>query len=325
MKLIQTLLQTINEQTYKTQTIEMPKEAFPNGIFSVEKMPNIQQSIDQIIEKINQFLAKNPNANIEIKIESGESKVSNTNRETTPPTPLKPGELAKLRAQSTANYLKSKLPENITVTILPTNVEANTQKHDYTKGKDDPKDPKYNEDKFVKITIPMTYETCLIDAQINFTYTHTKTPTSCSGNHVCNRATFDVYLLPHKIGTISLNNGNCDTTKENDCNRQASIKIPEDIAIKIAEKGVDSVMLALRCTREKDNLGYCHASAPTISITNQNQTLMEPFCVDEDIPYDAITRISQKRFTFIANFNKCLTKIRTKFNSRNQPNFEGFE
>lgn len=336
MKLISSLNNLIKEQiTSKSteETFEIPPQSYPNGIFSVSKMPEVQKSIDGIITKIVDFSKKHKTSEFNVNIETGESAVTNMNREVNPSTPLKPGALAKLRAQSVAKYMTDKLNAYVSsgeltsipkINVLPTNVENKTQKHTYTKGKDKPNDPKYNEDKFIKITIPAkgVTETCLANAQIIFTYKHTKVVTSCSGNHQCNRAKFKVLLGGYYLGDINLNNDSCNPNIPGNCDRSAAVMVTPEIAKAIAENPEitkkQSMFLVLECLYPKNEKGFCHASAPTVSVRNDNGYLLKPFCVDQH-KEPSVPTMFQVPKTYIASFNPCMTEILASYPSDGQP------
>lgn len=342
MKLIKSLNNLLSEQVIqKTEetTFNVPTTAYPNGIYSIEKVPEAIQSVNNILKQIVNFAKKFKSSEFEIKIEAGESAVTNVNREVSPPAQLKPGVLAKLRAQSLHDYILSELKKLVSsgdlvslpkITILPTNVENGTQKYTYTKGKDDPKDGKYEEDKYIKITIPSkgVTETCLANAKIIFEYKHTKEATSCSGNHKCNRASFNVMLGKYNLGLISLNNEDCKGGS--DCDRKSVITISPEMAKAIAEdeniQRAGKVLLGLVCTVKPVDGNYCHASAPTISVETVNGVILKPFCVDYKLPYiENNVRYSTKKETYIATLTPCLDRIIEFYDSQNQPNFSAYK
>jgi len=341
MKLIKSLNNILTEQVIKKTeevTVYVPAKSYPNGIFSVTKVPEAVQSVNEILRKIVEFSKKFKSSEFEIKIEAGESAVTNVNREVQPPVQLKPGVLAKLRAKSVHDYMLSELNKLVSageltalpkITILPTNVENGTQKYTYTKGKDDPKDGKYDEDKYIKIIIPSkgVTETCLANAKIIFEYKHTAEPTSCSGNHVCDRASFNVMLGSYNLGGISLNNAKCKGGS--DCDRRAVVVVSPEIAKAIADnediQRAGKILLALVCTVPLSNGNYCHASAPTVSVEGPNGVLLKPFCVDYKLPYTGKTTYSRKKNTYIATLTPCLDKIIEFYDSENQPNFSDYK
>lgn len=241
IKLTEYLRQYIFEQA--SRSFLLPSQTYPMGIYSINKIGGGMEAIDNALEEIKSFALRNRGQQVGIQIESGESNVTNYDREKFPDgggTPLPKGELARLRGLSLQNYLKTKLGEMVKSGILdkmPIIPEPKIVlgKEDYKKGVDNPKDPKYLADQYIKLNFYVSGKSgdsigllptrriadiskCLFDMVITFSYNHGKNRPKgmdaatfgdkfhCRGTHVCDKAFFDVYLGNVKIGEINFNN-----------------------------------------------------------------------------------------------------------------------
>jgi hypothetical protein len=241
LKLTEALRTFIMEQA--SQSFVLPSQTYPTGTYSIERID--KTLIDNALNQIKDFALKNKGNKIGIQIESGESRVTNYDREKSPTgtdNPLPQGELARLRGIHLRDYLNAKLGEMVKQGILSVMPEIPEPKivigkNEYKRGVDNPKDPKYLNDQYVKLnfyvsadaprnaqdiallpTKKMQIEPCLFNMIITFTYNHTKkrpkgmTPEEynskffCRGGHQCDEAMFDVWLGNTKIGTINFNN-----------------------------------------------------------------------------------------------------------------------
>jgi len=162
--------------------------------------------------ELNQFINQNPNAQLTIKVVAGESRVTNYDRERckdddySANCKLKPKVLSELRGNSIQrlldNYLQRKELQN-PPTFLPTETVLGSTS--YTAGTDDPDDPKYKEEQFVKLVISAeaSYE-CLIGMKIVIAYDKT--------GHDCDEAVFQVLVNDVPLGVANLNNSTNDIT-----------------------------------------------------------------------------------------------------------------
>ena len=310
MKLLSSLKNIITEQTGKT--IQLPKQTFPLGTYSIKRID--KNAIDDAIQQITDFANQHQSSRVLITIDAGESAVTNYDREKYPSgggTPLPKGTLATLRANTIKTYLQNsplKNIKNLTEPQITTNIDK--QKHAYTKGKDNPNDPKYLEDQYVTITLQLiTRDTqplnplpqrliskCLVDLIFEFNYDAKPDKTFyCRGKHICDKADFDVYLGRTKIGNINFNNAECNTKNPNmqklkeknpeqyykQCSRYAKIIVTPQMAAQIANDPVTRqnkyMTLRLHCNSPAPG---CHTSAPEVTVTNsQGTTIFERSCI----------------------------------------------
>ena len=174
--------------------------------------------------ELNQFINQNPNAQLTIKVVAGESRVTNYDREKckdgdfSANCKLEPKVLSELRGRSIQRlvdeYLKEKQLQN-PPTFLPTETVLGATS--YTSGKDNPDDPKYKKEQFVKLVISAeaSYE-CLIGMKIVIAYDTT--------GHECDEAVFQVLVNKVPLGVANLNNSSHDVTKYQAFNTTYDVK-----------------------------------------------------------------------------------------------------
>ena len=174
--------------------------------------------------ELNQFINQNPNAQLTIKVVAGESRVTNYDRERckdgdfSANCKLEPKTLSELRGRSIQRlvdeYLKEKQLQN-PPTFLPTETVLGSTS--YTSGKDNPDDPKYKKEQFVKLVISAeaSYE-CLIGMKIVIAYDTT--------GHECDEAVFQVLVNKVPLGVANLNNSSHDVTKYQTFNTTFNVK-----------------------------------------------------------------------------------------------------
>lgn len=240
LRLTESLRQFIMEQA--SRSFLLPNQLYPMGIYSINRIDT--KLIDGALEQIRVFASKSGGNKVGVQIEAGESKVTNYDREKFPDgggSPLPEGELARRRGIGLRDYLVMKLGEMVKGGQLKEMPEIPEPKivlgkEAYRRGIDNPKDPKYLADQFIKLNFYVSGEKagvdmkllptrrfgdvskCLLDMVITFMYNHeSRKPRGierdefeerffCRGNHVCDDAVFDVYLGSTVIGRINMNN-----------------------------------------------------------------------------------------------------------------------
>lgn len=181
-----------------------------------QQISNIQNKVKQITDFIN----KNKNSNITIQIESGESSVTNYDREVSGNIKLEPGVLSQKRGEEMVSHLKSifqKYLDSGMITKLPEFpkpiIKIGTTP--YT-GPNDLKDPskvrKYNQEQFVRaiISLKKDYE-CIVGMEITIGYF----PGKNKSKHTCDEAIFNLKMNGVSLGEVNLNNGDVDVTVNN--------------------------------------------------------------------------------------------------------------
>lgn len=181
-----------------------------------------QTDVEKRLQPLVKFLKTNPSSDVKITIVAGESRVTNYDREKcragiyTPECELEAKQLSLFRAQEIEDYL-SKLFQGLkssgTIQKLPpkptiTTVLGSTS---YTKGVDDPNDPKYKKEQKIELLIDAeaSYE-CLVGMNLTISYEG-----NTRAKHQCDEAIFDVQLNNVSLGVANLNNGPKDIANKN--------------------------------------------------------------------------------------------------------------
>lgn len=173
------------------------------------KMTSKQISaISKELSKIRNFLVKNPQTKLTIQVEAGESKVTNADNEKGG-IPVKEGYLSQKRGESMVgfltNYFKKLTDSGLKFTQpslpKPKTIVGGPR---YTRGTDNPKDPKYTPFQFVKLKITATSKSeCLIGLDVMIAYLG-------KGGHDCDEAIFELRMNGVSLGVANLNNGTKD-------------------------------------------------------------------------------------------------------------------
>ena len=181
-----------------------------------------QTDVEKRLQPLVKFLKTNPSSDVKITIVAGESRVTNYDREKcgadiyTPECELEPKQLSLLRAQEIEEYL-SKLFQGLkssgTIQKLPPKPVISTVlgSTSYTKGVDDPNDPKYKKEQKIELLIDAeaSYE-CLVGMNLTISYEG-----NTRAKHECDEAIFDVQLNNVSLGVANLNNGSKDVANKN--------------------------------------------------------------------------------------------------------------
>lgn len=201
--------QGFNPQT-KQQTINFGS-VWPSGKWKLTQQQ--KSKIDPELKKIATFIVKYPTSKLTIQIEAGESKVTNYDNEQSSRVRVKPGYLSDKRGQEMAKYMvaffkslqsSGKISEVPNIPKPTTIIGASS----YTSGVDNPKDPKYTKEQFVRLVVSAeTKLECLIGMEITIGY-------QTGGGHKCDEAIFDFKVNGVSLGVANLNNGQIDTAPE---------------------------------------------------------------------------------------------------------------
>lgn len=288
----------INEQTIVTKTIEPKKFQLPNNSFRGGKYLTFDKvAVDNIINQMNEYLKGFPkNQNIEVEIESSESKVTNYDRERFPSTgnpsvdfqkekKLSAGQLSKLRAQTLENYLKTKLPENVTITIKDLGAQgpnwviprgATTQEIIKLAN-----DPKYTQYQYVSFNIigsgEAQEEICdlgfyvIVDYQKEWCTEQNK-----SRCHKCDDAVFLMWAngvpLTTKEGDPYINLNNNEGRGISGPSREVRLFVSVQQKQEILEKNPEEILITYGCA-----LNDCHSDPAHVTIISTNGSiLLEP-------------------------------------------------
>jgi len=293
--------------------VELPKKSFEAGKYKFNSLtPEAKDAINDSVAEIALFITNNPNTEVTVGVEVGESAVTNYDRERcqegdfSEGCKLPVGELAKKRGKTIIDFLKNQFKNYVdsgkikTVPIMP-EPTVGAQKHTYEKGKDNPKDPKYLEDQYIKFNVDLKSTTtedvyaedCLVGFVVDVSYKKDKSPEfPCRGGHKCNDAKFEVYLNNTLLGVANLNN------KKDGGDRDARFVVDEtkwdEISQKMEQDGKDTITLWTKCV--SDN---CHTSVQEVKLTNEGASFEWNKCVNPQA-----TR-GDKRRTVLAVLDKC--------------------
>lgn len=193
-----------------------------------------QTDVEKRLQPLVKFLKTNPSSDVKITIVAGESRVTNYDREKcgpgiyTPECELESKQLSLLRAQQIEEYLSELfqgLKSSGTIQKLPPKPVISTVlgSTSYTKGVDDPNDPKYKEEQKIELLIDAeaSYE-CLVGMNLSISY-------EGKGGHTCDEAIFDVQLNNVSLGVANLNNGNQDVANKGQTKERSSLIIKNKI------------------------------------------------------------------------------------------------
>lgn len=293
--------------------VELPKKSFEAGKYEFNSLtPEAKKAINDSVAKLALFITNNPNTEVTMGIEVGESAVTNYDREIcqegdfSEGCKLPVGELAKKRGKTIMNFLNAQFKNFVdlgkikTVPIIP-EPTVGAQKHTYEKGKDNPKDPKYLEDQYIKFIVDLKSTTtedvyaedCLVGFVVDVSYKKDKSAEfPCRGGHRCDRAKFGVYLNETELGVANLNN------QKDGRDRDARFVVDEakweEISRKMEQDGKDTITLWTKCLSD-----YCHTSVQEVKLTNEGASFEWNKCVNPQA-----TRGDKSR-SILAVLDKC--------------------
>ena len=212
---------TLNEQSVgfnpetKTETLNF-KSVWNAGFW---KMTSKQvQNLNNQMKVIQEFLDANPQTKLTIQVEAGESKVTNADNEPSGGGKAVPeGYLSTKRGASMVSYLNNffKKLENAGMSFTypeipkPKTIIGSTpynRKTATNPNGDDPKDPKYTPEQFVRLQVTATSQSeCLIGLEVMVAYLK-----GGGEVHTCDEAIFELRMNGVSLGVANLNNGDLD-------------------------------------------------------------------------------------------------------------------
>lgn len=199
-----TRLLGFNPET-KTETVNF------NSVWNAGywKMTSKQiQNLNSQMMVIQDFLSSNPQTKLSIQVEAGESKVTNADNESGGKA-VPEGYLSTKRGESLVNYLNNffkKLENGGMSFTYPEIPKAKTivGSQSYVRGTDNPKDPKYTPEQFVRLKVTATSQSeCLIGLEVMIGWVKSK-------GHSCDEAIFQLLMNKVPLGIANLNNGPLD-------------------------------------------------------------------------------------------------------------------
>tara|TARA_R110001606_G_scaffold352696_1_gene503107 strand:+ start:5491 stop:6981 length:1491 start_codon:yes stop_codon:yes gene_type:complete len=180
------------------------------------------QNLNSQMMVIQDFLSNNPQTKLSIQVEAGESKVTNADNESGGKS-VPEGYLSTKRGESLVNYLNNffKKLENggmsFTYPVIP-KAKTIVGSQSYVRGTDNPKDPKYTPEQFVRLKVTATSQSeCLIGLEVMIGWIKSK-------GHSCDQAIFQLLMNKVPLGIANLNNGKFDVGE-----KQMQTEIPKDV------------------------------------------------------------------------------------------------
>jgi hypothetical protein len=226
-------------------------------------------SLNNQLRQASIFLTENAGNVVYVKIIAGESKVTNYDTEETPKKPVQTGYLSEKRAETLKKYLTEYFQNLVNVGSIsqmpifePSEIAIGQT--NYIPNVDNPNDPKYVPERFVKVELKLQspYQ-CIIGLTIEVYYDKNNL---CGRPHICDKAVFDIKLNGVVVGEANLNN------KRDGGNRTSGpITITDDLARRIIGNTSRDIVISTQCTIEED----CHSSAPRVKISKDTTILFD--------------------------------------------------
>ena len=237
---------------------------FSNGMWK-NLSPQGKQQLDSQLANAAKFLTSKKGRVVYVKIIAGESQVTNTDNENPSHPKVDPGYLSEKRAATMKEYLTQYFNNLLSQGVISQSpifeapeiiIGSNT----YTKGVDNPNDPKYKPERFVNVELKLQSPAkCVVGLTIEVMYEKDENPAfPCRGNHRCNEATFNVKLNGVVIGVANLNN------KVDGGSRTSKPLVVTDAQAKqiIGDQSKD-IVISLQCISGEN----CHSSTPEVKIS----------------------------------------------------------
>jgi hypothetical protein len=285
------------QQVIKTQTVKpqsLPpiniEYKFPSGLW----MPT-QQLVSEVSNKlipVIDFINKFKNQKIEITVQAMESQVTNADNEPKSQNfhkKVPPKYLATNRANSVKtiinNFLENALKQN-KISIVPTFTQDSILigSTSYTQGKDNPNDPKYNQEQRIDVIVKTTgesvevNETCLVGLTFKIDYDKEWEKTDFCRHHQCDMAMFSIYAngVPVKNAKGS-NIANLNNLNDGGSRQWIGIFNDEDTKNVLSKsKNGNEIIFTFGC--EYGGSDGCHSDAMHVTITdNQNIQIFSDF------------------------------------------------
>jgi hypothetical protein len=265
---IKRLYGLLNEQEV-TPLVIQGSDYFENGKYK-KFSQETKTTIDSELQKAAKYVQDNKGSVVYVKIVAGESQVTNYDKEINPQKQVESGYLSNKRAEMMKDYLLNYFQGLVDKKILDRlpifeAFETVIGKNTYQQGKDNPDDPKYAPERFVRIELAIKpASACIVGLTITVLYNPNKDPKyPCRGNHKCDRANFDVLLNNVKIGAANLNNLN-----DGGFRTSGPLQVTDDLAKQIMGDTPKNIVIQLQC--KSDN---CHSDRPEVLIKKGSTVL----------------------------------------------------
>jgi hypothetical protein len=270
-----------NEQIVKTVKSEPKRFTLPNNTFVSGDYVNFNKAaVDEVIRQMNEYLKEFPkNQKIQVEIESSESKVPNRG------VNLSTGELSKKRGQQMENYLKGKLPQNVTIILKDLGAQGPEWNPPDDATKEEIKSlasqDRYTRWQYVSFNIITTAEKDEVFCDLGFyiIVDYKKewcTPPYESRCHKCDQAMFYMWAngVPLKTdkGDSIVNLNNFKGPDTSGPSVEVKVYVSEEQKKEILSKNPEEITITMGCALEE-----CHSDATHVTIINTNgDVLLEP-------------------------------------------------
>jgi len=319
------------EEPSKQMTIN-GNSFFKNGMWkklSDDAMTTLQNELKKIVV----FLKNNLKQGmvVSVKINAGESNVTNYDNESLEKPAVSPGYLSEKRAETMktilTTYFNGLISEKI-ISEMPKfeKFSFTPGSETYDKNKDKPNDPKYKKDRFVNVEIKLVSEPekkqCVNNMEIVIYYDDANAPVN--DKHICNSSIYNIFLNDVQLirddgkTYASLNNNRTKANEklkpyDNLPNKQGGSRsnnfiITPEIADKILEKNDKVLTLKAQCINptglnDKTWGDGCHTGAGNIRVTNGKGVINS---------YQASTPNRKDEVKTRATFDSCGNPLVTK-------------
>jgi hypothetical protein len=269
------------EQRIETKTIEPKKFALPNNTFASGKYKEFDKAaVDGVITQLMDYIKDYPqNQQIKLEVESSESRVPNRG------VGLKPGDLSRLRADEMVNYIKGKLPQNVSVEIKNLGVQGPgwSPPKDATTDqiRNLANDPQYTRWQYVTFNVAGSgekqEEICELGFKIIVDYQEEwcKPKVDERKCHKCNKAVFNMWAngipLTTDSGDPNINLNNAIGPGVSGPSRVVTLNVTKEQKEQILLKNPEEILITYNCA-----LDNCHSDPAHVTIISDNGQVLLP-------------------------------------------------
>lgn len=269
------------EQRIETKTIEPKKFVLPNNAFASGKYKEFnREAVDGVISQLNDYIKDYPqNQQIKLEVESSESRVPNRG------VGLNPGDLSRLRADEMVNYIKGKLPQNVSVEIKNLGVQGPGWNPPAKSTPDQIRnlanDPQYTRWQYVTFNVvgsgEKQEEICELGFKIIVDYQEEwcKPGVDEGRCHKCNEAVFNMWAngvpLTTANGDNSINLNNGTGPGVSGPSRVVTLNVTKEQKEQILLKNPEEILITYNCA-----LNSCHSDPAHVTIISDNGQVLLP-------------------------------------------------
>jgi hypothetical protein len=271
----------INEQKIVVNKLEPKKFTLPNNTFPSGKYKEFNRAdVDKVVQQLLDYVKNFPkNQQIKLEIESSESKVPNKG------VGLEPGKLSELRGEEMKNYLKSKLPTNITLEMKNLGAQGPQWKRPSNATPEQIRqlanDPSYTQYQYVSFNIVGSGENEKEICELGFSVLVDYRKEWCipdvdeSKCHKCNEAVFNMFangiLLTNEKGDPQINLNNDFGREKSGPSVSFKLVVSAQQKQQILAVNPEEIIITYNCA-----LRDCHSDPAHITIVSDNGQVLLP-------------------------------------------------